>query len=89
MLACLATSSSSSSVASGSGGGGGYEEDVWEGQRARTVHDATIHSCAGAKKVNFALIVISQRSSYLAQAINNMIDRLDAKGLENLNAGLP
>lgn len=83
VLACSAISSSDSAAS------GSYEEDVFEGERARAVHDATIHSRAGSKKVDFALIVIPGRGTRLAQAINKMIDRLDAKGLENLSAGLP
>lgn len=83
VLACSATSSSASTAS------GSYEEDVFEPERPRAIHDATIHSRASSKRVDFALIVTPGRGTALARAINTMIDRLDAKGLENLDAGLP
>lgn len=87
VLACSATSSSDSTAS------GFLDEDVFgniqDMPRARKVHDGTVHSRAGSKKVDFALVITPGRGTRLAQAIDEMIDRLDAQGLANLDAGRP
>jgi hypothetical protein len=85
LLACSATSSDTASTTGDTG-------DVFLGEmpQFRSVHDGNIHSKAGSKKVDFALVAVPAKETELNVAIQHMIDRLAAKAAWSRQvAGMP